>query len=249
MAKTKILWTQESWNPVTGCTKLSKGCAKCYAFNMARRLQAMGQPKYSNGFAVTIHPECLTLPLEKRAPTVFFVNSMSDLFHADIPEDFIQQIFTVMNQASQHTFQVLTKRSARMLELSPRLNWTDNIFMGVTVEASDYYDRIEHLRQTPAKTKFLSLEPLLSALPGIPLTGMDWVIVAGESGPGARPMQADWVRDVRDECINLHIPFFFKQWGGQGAANKKRGRLLDGRLWNEKPAHMPELGHQAGEAR
>ncbi len=241
MPKTKIVWTEETWNPVTGCTKLSKGCARCYAFTMTQRLKAMGLPKYANGFAVTVHPECLNLPLEKRAPTVYFVNSMSDLFHAEVTEDFIQETFAVMNRCPQHTFQVLTKRSARLLELAPRLNWSENILMGVTVESNDYYGRIDHLRQTPAKTKFLSLEPLLSDLQGIQLKGMDWVIVGGESGGGARPMDAEWVRDIRDKCVRLDIPFLFKQWGGAGAANKKRGRLLDGRLWDEKPARLADL--------
>lgn len=236
MAKSKILWTEATWNPVTGCTKLSAGCAHCYAFAMTRRLQAMGQPKYLNGFEVVTHPECLRIPLEIRKPTLFFVNSMSDLFHKEVPEDFIKRIFDVMGQCSRHTFQVLTKRSERLRELAPRLTLTDNILLGVTVENCDYYGRIHDLLQTPAKVKFLSLEPLLSSVADIPLDGIDWVIVGGESGTKARPMTENWVREVRDKCVQKNILFFFKQWGGKGMANKERGRLLDGRTWNQKPS-------------
>ena len=235
MAKTKILWTEATWNPVTGCSKLSAGCVNCYAYELTRRLKAMGQPKYRDGFKVRVHPECLAMPLEKRKPTLYFVNSMSDLFHDEVPEDFIRQVFGVMQQCPQHTFQVLTKRSERLRQLAPKLTWTDNIYMGVTVETSDYYGRIDDLRSTPAKVKFLSLEPLLSSITNIPLVDIDWVIVAGESGPKARPMQAEWVREVRDKCVQTEIPFFFKQWGGKGKLNKERGRLLDGQMWDEKP--------------
>lgn len=239
MATTKILWTQESWNPVTGCTKLSAGCANCYAYDMTRRLKGMGQPKYTNGWKVTVHPECLSTPLDEGKPTVYFVNSMSDLFHNDVPLDFIQKVFAVMRLCPRHTFQVLTKRAERLEALAPKLTWTDNIWMGVTVESSDYYGRIGCLRRTPAKVKFLSVEPLLSSVAAIPLAGMDWVIVAGESGAKARPMQADWAREVRDACVRLNIPFFFKQWGGRGAQKKLRGRLLDGREWSQMPCQSP----------
>ena len=236
MAKTKILWSENVWNPITGCTKQSAGCANCYAVNLTRRLKAMGQPKYQQGFdKVVVHPDCLSIPLERQKPTVYFVNSMSDVFHKDVPETFIRQIFEVMVEAKQHTFQVLTKRSERLRDLAPTLPWTDNIYMGVTVENSDNYGRISDLVTTPAKVKFLSLEPLLSPIPDIPLEGIDWAIVAGESGPKARPMEAQWVRDVRDKCVRLNIPFFFKQWGGRGKLNKERGRELDGRTWEQKP--------------
>ena len=235
MSKSKILWTEDTWNPVTGCTKLSKGCANCYAYGMSKRLKAMGQAKYKDGFKVTVHPDCLDIPIKKRKPTVYFVNSMSDLFHDEVPEEFIRQVFEVMNQTPQHTYQVLTKRSERLREMAPRLEWTDNIWMGVSVESDDYYGRIGDLIKTPAKIKFLSLEPLLSDISKIPLEGMDWVIVAGESGPKARPMPAEWVRPVRDRCVELNIPFFFKQWGGRGKAKKERGRVLDGQIWDGMP--------------
>jgi protein gp37 len=194
------------------------------------------QPKYKNGWKVTVHADCLSIPLEKRTSTTFFVNSMSDLFHDEVPEEFIRQVFDVMRQCPQHTFQVLTKRSERLREMAPRLTWTDNIYMGVTVENSDYYGRIHDLVKTPAKLKFLSVEPLLSAVTDIPLDGIDWVIVAGESGARARPMQAEWAREVRDKCIQMKIPFFFKQWGGRGKVNKERGRLLDGVTWDQMPS-------------
>jgi protein gp37 len=236
MAKSKILWTEDTWNPVTGCTKLSAGCANCYAYGMTLRHEGNPrQPKYKNGWKVTVHPECLSIPLEKRKPTVFFVDSMCDLFHVEVPEEFIQQVFDVMGKCPQHTFQVLTKRSERLRELAPRLPWTDKILMGVSVETSDYYGRIHDLLQTPAKVKFLSLEPLLSSITDIPLDGIDWVIVAGESGSKARPMEANWVREVRDKCVQKNIPFFFKQWGGRGKINKERGRVLDGRTWEQTP--------------
>ena len=234
----KIEWTQCTWNPVTGCTKISIGCKNCYAERMARRLKAMGQPNYRNGFRVTKHPHVLQLPLRWKRPRTIFVNSMSDLFHRAVRFDFISSVFDVMHRARQHQFQVLTKRSARLLQLSYKLDWPGNVMMGVTVETDDYTFRIDDLRQTSATIKFLSLEPLLGSIPALDLTGIDWVIVGGESGPGARPMKEEWVIDIRDQCLAADVPFFFKQWGGK---NKKlAGRTLKGRTWNE----MPKIAEQ-----
>ena len=232
-----IEWTEATWNPVTGCTKVSPGCKHCYAERMSRRLKAMGQPKYANGFELTVHPECLDQPLEWKKPRMIFVNSMSDLFHKDVPFSFIQDVFRVMRQAAQHTFQVLTKRSRRLLELNPRLDWPDNVWMGVSVENQDYKFRIDHLRKTAAHVKFLSLEPLLGPLPDLDLHSIDWVIVGGESGPGARPMDEAWVIDIRDQCQAHDVPFFFKQWGG--FRRKEAGRELKGRTWNQMPRLAP----------
>jgi protein gp37 len=228
-----IEWTETTWNPLTGCTKVSPGCKHCYAERMAKRLKAMGQPNYVNGFKLTMHEHVIGRPLEWKKPQVVFVNSMSDLFHKDVPLEFIQKVFSVMQRAHWHQFQVLTKRSERLLELSPKLEWTDNIWMGVSVENTDYTFRIDHLRQTSAKTKFLSLEPLLGSLPNLNLKGIHWIIVGGESGPGARALQRDWVTDIRDQCLRANVPFFFKQWGG--VQKKKAGRLLDGKTWDEMP--------------
>lgn len=228
-----IEWTECTWNPVTGCTKISAGCKHCYAERMARRLQAMGQPNYRNGFRVTLHPHMLELPLTWKKPQMIFVNSMSDLFHEDVPLNFIQDVFEVMRQASWHTFQVLTKRSERLLELNECLNWPDNVWMGVSVENSDYMLRITHLQQTHARVKFLSLEPLLGPLPQLSLGKINWVIVGGESGPGARPMSKTWVTEIRDQCLSAAVPFFFKQWGG--TRKKQAGRLLEGRAWDQMP--------------
>lgn len=228
-----IEWTESTWNPVTGCTKISPGCKHCYAERMAFRLQAMGQPNYANGFEVTLHDHMLTRPLEWKKSQTIFVNSMSDLFHKDVPLEFIQKVFAVMQQAHWHQFQVLTKRSERLLELSPQLEWMPNIWMGVSVESEKYTFRIDHLRQTQAMVKFLSLEPLLGPLPALDLTGINWVIVGGESGPGARPLKREWVTDIRDQCQQAKVPFFFKQWGG--VRKKKRGRELDGRTYDEMP--------------
>lgn len=228
-----IEWTKATWNPVTGCTKISPGCKHCYAERMAFRLQAMGQPNYANGFEVTLHDHMLTRPLEWKKPQTIFVNSMSDLFHKDVPIDFIQKVFAVMQQAHWHQFQVLTKRSERLLELSQQLEWMPNIWMGVSVESEKYTFRIDHLRQTGAMVKFLSLEPLLGPLPGLDLTAVDWVIVGGESGPGARPLKREWVTDIRDQCQRVKVPFFFKQWGG--VRKKQRGRELEGRTYDEMP--------------
>ncbi len=233
MATSKIEWTESTWNPVTGCTKISTGCKNCYAERMTKRLHAMGQKNYRNGFKLTCHPQSLDLPLRWKKPQIIFVNSMSDLFHEDVPLDFIQDVFTTMKQAKQHLFQVLTKRAERLIELSPVLDWPENVWMGVTVESHDYKDRIDCLRKTGAGIKFLSLEPLLDDIGELDLFGIDWVIVGGESGPGARPMASDWVRCIRDQCLDQQIPFFFKQWGG--IHKKKAGRILDGRTWEQMP--------------
>jgi len=229
-----IEWTEATWNPVTGCTKLSPGCKHCYAERMAERLQAMGQENYRDGFALTLQPHMLELPLRWRKPQTIFVNSMSDLFHRNVPLEYIQRVFDVMRRASQHRFQVLTKRADRLAQLHEKLHWAPNIWMGVSVESAKYSSRIDDLRRTGAVTKFLSLEPLLGPLPNLDLTGIDWVIVGGESGPGARPMDAAWATDLRDQCLSAAVPFFFKQWGGK---NKKRaGRLLEDRTWDELPS-------------
>ncbi|MGB8951220.1 MAG: phage Gp37/Gp68 family protein [Candidatus Aminicenantales bacterium] len=228
-----IEWTEATWNPVTGCSKISAGCTNCYAERMARRLKAMGLPHYSRGFEVAIHKEALSLPFRWRRPKMIFVNSMSDLFHEKIPDDFISRVFDVMNRASWHRFQILTKRSGRLSQMSPILPWADNIWMGVTVEDQRCAFRIDHLRNTSAKIRFLSMEPLLGPITHLDLTGVHWVIVGGESGPRARPLNSEWVMDIKAKCKESKIPFFFKQWGGVN--KKKRGRLLDGRLWNEMP--------------
>jgi len=233
MRSSKIEWTQATWNPITGCSPVSKGCEHCYARPMAKRLQAMGQPHYTNGFTPTMHPDSLDLPTQWKQPQIIFVNSMSDLFHEDVPLDFIQQIFNTMHKANWHRFQILTKRSDRLIELSPFLEWTDNIWMGVTVESSEYLTRIDHLRSTSAMHRFLSCEPLLGPLGTLNLQAVDWVIVGGESGPGARPIAEEWVVEIRNQCNQADIPFFFKQWGGVN--KKKAGRLLQGRAWDEVP--------------
>jgi len=236
MAQSRIEWTESTWNPLTGCNKISPGCKHCYAERMAKRLHAMGQPNYVNGFKLTMHPQALEKPLEWKTPQVIFVNSMSDLFHKDVPLDFIQQVFDVMKRAHWHQFQVLTKRSERLMELSSKLEWADNIWMGVSVENADYTFRIDHLRKTGAKTKFLSVEPLLGPISKMNLKGISWVIVGGESGPGARPLEREWVVSIRDQCLKAKVPFFFKQWGG--VKKKKAGRLLDGRTWDQMPKDM-----------
>ncbi len=229
----KIEWTESTWNPVTGCTKISAGCKNCYAERMAHRLKAAGSPNYANGFRVTLHEHALEIPLRWKQPRSIFVNSMSDLFHKDVPFDFISKIFDVMRRASHHRFQILTKRSHRLLQLNSKLNWPDNVWMGVTVENSDCAFRIDDLRQTNAAIKFISFEPLLSPIHDINLENIDWVIVGGESGPRARPMARDWVVDIRDQCIATDTPFFFKHWGG---VNKRKvNRILDDRMWNEIP--------------
>ena len=228
-----IEWTDSTWNPVTGCTKISLGCKNCYAEGLSVRLRAMGQPNYANAFGLTLHEHALALPLGWRKPQTVFVNSMSDLFHEDVPAEFILRVFDVMRRASHHRFQVLTKRSKRLLELDPALPWSPNIWMGVSVENEDYTFRIDHLRRTGAEVRFVSLEPLLGPLPDLCLDGINWVIVGGESGPRARPMDPAWVIEIRDQCLRAEVPFFFKQWGGRN--RKKAGRVLDGRTWDEMP--------------
>jgi len=220
----KIEWTESTWNPVTGCSKVSMGCKNCYAERMSLRLKAAGSRNYVNGFRVTLHPHAVKIPLHWKQPRTIFVNSMGDLFHSSVPFDFIYKIFDVMCQASHHRFQALTKRSLRLLQLSPKLPWPQNVWMGVTVENARFAFRINHLKQTPAAVKFISFEPLLGPIPNINLEGIDWVIVGGESGPNARPMDPAWAIDIRDQCLAADIPFFFKQWGGVN--KKKKGRLL-----------------------
>lgn len=239
-----IEWTESTWNPVTGCTKVSPGCKYCYAERMAARLQAMGQANYVNGFQLTLQPHMLELPLRWKKPQTIFVNSMSDLFHEDVPIEYIQKVFDVMNRADRHRFQVLTKRAERLEALSPLLNWTSNIWMGVSVELDDYRERIDHLRRTHAQLKFLSLEPLLGPLCHLDLTGIDWVIVGGESGPRARPMLPAWVIDIRDQCLRAGVPFFFKQWGGKN--KKQAGRVLEQRVWNDMPQDSSRTRRRPG---
>lgn len=234
MKTTSIEWTQATWNPVTGCTKISPGCKHCYAERMARRLQLMGQRNYTNGFTLTLHEHMLELPLSWKKPQMIFVNSMSDLFHEKVPTAFIVKVFETMRRASWHTFQILTKRSHRLHKLDTKTNWPANVWMGVSVESEKYTFRIDHLRQTQAAVKFLSVEPLLGPLPALDLRGIHWVIVGGESGPGARPIEKQWVTDIRDQCLHAGVSFFFKQWGG--VHKKRAGRLLDGRTWDELPS-------------
>ena len=233
MAKTTIEWTELTWNPVTGCTKLSPGCKNCYAERMSVRLRAMGQPHYRHGFEPAVHEDALQAPLNWKKPHMIFVNSMSDLFHSGVPTSFIERVFDVIRRAPSHRFQLLTKRSERLATLAPGLDWPDNLWMGVSVENSQYTFRVQHLQATSARIKFLSLEPLLGPLPCLPLAGVDWVIVGGESGPGARPAERELVAEIRDQCLEAGVPFFFKQWGGFN--KKKNGRELDGRTWDEMP--------------
>ncbi len=233
LSKTSIEWTEYSWNPVTGCNKISPGCQHCYADRMSKRLKAMRNPNYVNGFDLTIHEHMLEIPLHIKKPSIIFVNSMSDLFHKDVPLSFIKDVFAVMNKANHHIYQVLTKRSERLLKLNSKLTWNENIWMGVSVENNDYTYRIHDLVQTDAFVKFISFEPLLGPVYKLNLKGIDWVIVGGESGPGARKLDIEWVRPVRDYCIKKSIPFFFKQWGGTN--KKKNGRLLDGKIWSGFP--------------
>jgi protein gp37 len=228
-----IEWTETTWNPLTGCTKISPGCKHCYAERMSLRLQAMGQANYAQGFELALHEHMLEVPLRWRKPRLVFVNSMSDLFHKEVPEEFILRVFDVMRRASWHVFQVLTKRADRLLKLSPKIDWPDNVWIGVSVERADYAFRIDHLRRTGAKVRFLSLEPLLGPLDNLELDGIHWVIVGGESGPGARPLEKSWVTDIRDQCLTAEVPFFFKQWGG--VFKSRNGRTLDGRTWDAMP--------------
>lgn len=244
---TNIEWTDKTWNPTTGCTKISPGCKNCYAARMAKRLKAMSNKKYQNGkdgFDLTLHwdmvrsggdKKYLASPLRWKKPRKIFVNSMSDLFHEDVPLKFIYKVLDVCYYAHQHTFQILTKRSERLPELNEMIAWPSNVWLGVSVESVDYKFRIDHLCQTGAKVKFLSLEPLLGPLGDLDLEGIDWVIAGGESGPNCRPIEADWVRGIRDQCINHNVPFFFKQWGGIGKQKKENGFMLDGEIWREFP--------------
>lgn len=228
-----IEWTEATWNPVTGCDKISPGCKFCYAERLSVRLKAMGQKNYVNGFDLTLHESAIGIPLTWRKPRTIFVNSMSDLFHKDVPQDFVLRVFETMRKADWHQYQVLTKRADRLLELDSVLPWAAHIWQGVSVESDDYTFRIDLLRKTHARIRFLSLEPLLGPLPKLNLRGIHWVIVGGESGPGARPMKEAWVTDIRDQCRKAKVPFFFKQWGGVN--KKKAGRELDGRTWDEMP--------------
>lgn len=228
-----IEWTEVTWNPVTGCTKVSPGCKFCYAEAMSRRLRAMGMDRYRNGFEVTLQPDVVDLPLRWKKPRIVFVNSMSDLFHAEVPLEFLQRVFEVMAAAPQHTFQVLTKRAERLEEVAPYLTWAPNIWMGVSVEDQARTSRIAHLQRVPAAVRFLSVEPLLEAIPDLPLAGIKWVIVGGESGRKPRPMKEEWVTEIRDQCTDANVAFFFKQWGGRN--KKAAGRTLEGRTWDEMP--------------
>jgi len=233
MSETKIEWTDVTWNPTTGCSKVSEGCKNCYAERMAKRLYAMGNPRYTNGFEPTEHLEALSLPFTWKKPKKVFVNSMSDLFHESISEEFICKVFEVMNNTPMHTYQILTKRPERALQLTDKITWTDNIWQGTSVENERVLERIDYLRLIPSKIRFLSCEPILGEITGMNLNGIHWVIVGGESGPGARPIKEDWVRSIHQQCIVADTAFFFKQWGG--VQKHKNGRLLDGREWNEFP--------------
>jgi protein gp37 len=240
--RSSIEWTQATWNPVTGCDRISPGCDHCYALTLARRLQAMGSAKYQNdghpvtsgpGFAVTIHPDALTVPLRWARPRTVFVNSMSDLFHARVPTWYVHQVFQVMAATGRHTYQILTKRARRLSQLAPQLPWPPNVWAGVSVETAAQLHRLDQLRTVPAAVRFLSAEPLLGPLHNVDLTRIGWVIAGGESGPAARPMHPDWPRQLRDACQTAAVPFFFKQWGGR--TPKAGGRLLDGRTWDQQP--------------
>ena len=232
-ANSAIEWTEATWNPVTGCTKISIGCQNCYAERMTYRLQAMGQANYINGFRVKTHEKVLSLPMRWKKSRTIFVNSMSDLFHEEVPVSFILKVFRIMEKAPQHIFQILTKRSDNLRKLSKCLPWPDNVWMGVTVENNRYLQRIDDLRNTPARIKFISCEPLLGPITNIDLKNIDWVVVGGESGPKARPMSPSWVKGIQNQCLAANVPFFFKQWGGFN--KKKAGRMLDGRTWDEMP--------------
>ncbi|MEO5318127.1 phage Gp37/Gp68 family protein [Arthrobacter sp. CC3] len=246
-AKSQIEWTEATWNPVTGCDRVAAGCDNCYALALSKRLKAMGAEKYQNdgspitsgpGFGVTIHPQALRQPYSWKAPKVVFVNSMSDLFHAKVPVSFVQDIFDVIAATPQHTYQVLTKRSHRMARVASRLDWPQNLWMGVSVENQDVVDRIDHLRQVPASVRFLSCEPLIGPIEGLNLDEIHWVIAGGESGPNHRPMDPRWVESIRDQCLDAEVPFFFKQWGGR--TPKKNGRTLAGRTWDAMPSTISQ---------
>lgn len=240
--KSSIEWTEATWNPVTGCDRISPGCEHCYALTLSKRLKAMGAAKYQNdgdpvtsgpGFGVTIHPQALDQPRSWRSPRTVFVNSMSDLFHAKVPVSFVRDVFDVIADTPQHTYQVLTKRAMRARRIADQLDWPDNLWLGVSVENADYFHRVDELRRIPARIRFLSCEPLLGPLDGINLDDIGWVIAGGESGPNYRPMDVSWARGIRDACNAGDVPFFFKQWGGR--TPKMLGRELDGRTWDEYP--------------
>lgn len=240
--RSAIEWTEATWNPVTGCDRISAGCDHCYAMALAKRLKAMGSTKYQNdgdprtsgpGFAVTMHPQALDEPLRWRSPRTVFVNSMADLFHAQVSVGFIRQVFDVMRDTPQHTYQILTKRSLRLARIADKFDWPDNVWMGVSVENSNVLTRVDHLRRVPAAVRFLSCEPLIGPLDGLDLSGIHWVIAGGESGPNYRPVDVNWVRGIRDTCTASGVAFFFKQWGGR--TPKALGRELDGQVWNEMP--------------
>lgn len=234
-----IEWTETTWNPITGCSKISPGCKNCYAERFAHRLKIMGQKNYSNGFKVSVHPELINLPFKMKKPQIIFVNSMSDLFHENIADEHIYSIFDTMNKTDWHIYQILTKRSKRLLKLNQYIKWTSNIWMGVSVENNNYIDRIKDLQKTNAIIKFISFEPLIGPIYSFPLEDINWVIVGGESGPHARIMEPIWVRNIRDLCNENYIPFFFKQWGGFN--KKKNGRLLDGKIYNEMPQQHKKI--------
>ncbi|QOC90253.1 DUF5131 family protein [Micromonospora craniellae] len=241
--KSAIEWTEATWNPTTGCDRISAGCDNCYALSLAKRLKAMGSAKYQNdgdprtsgpGFGVTIHADALNIPHRWREPRTVFVNSMSDLFHARVPLDYVRQVFEVMAATPRHTYQVLTKRASRLARVADQLDWPSNVWMGVSVETEQELARIDHLRAVPAAVRFISAEPLLGPLDDVELAGIHWLIAGGESGQGARPVDPAWVRALRDRCANAGTAFFFKQWGGR--TPKAGGRLLDGRTWDEMPS-------------
>lgn len=238
--RTTIEWTEMTWNPVTGCNKVSPGCKHCYAEVMARRLQFMGTERYANGFRLTLHEDLVALPKRWRQPRLVFVNSMSDLFHPSVPLDFIQRVFATMKECPRHQFQVLTKRVERLVELRNSLPWPKNVWMGVSVENEKYAYRSELLRKVRAKVRFLSVEPLLGPIPKLPLDGIHWVIVGGESGPGARPMEQEWVESIHAQCSQADVPFFFKQWGG--VRKHETGRKLRGRTFDEMPRVREAVG-------
>lgn len=243
MAQSSIEWTEMTWNPTTGCTKVSQGCKFCYAEVMSKRLQAMGVEKYKDNFKVRTHEKELETPYKWKSPKIVFVNSMSDLFHPEVPIDFIKKVFDVMNDNPQHLFQILTKRGdlLRYYDSEGWLNWSHNIWMGVSVEDEKVTERIDLLRQTGAWVKFLSCEPLIGPLPNLKLDGIDWVIVGGESGRKPRPMKPEWVDDIKNQCLLTDTKFFFKQWGGTN--KKKTGRILEGRTWDEIPEFVQELNN------
>jgi protein gp37 len=237
--RSAIEWTEATWNPVTGCSKVSPGCAHCYAETFAERWRGVPGHPYEQGFDLHLWPRRLDQPLRWRRPRLIFVNSMSDLFHDDVPAEFIREVFDVMVAAKQHTFQILTKRHDRLAELAPTLPWPRNVWMGVSIENRRFVHRADRLREVPAAVRFISAEPLLGYLEGLDLTGIDWLIAGGESGPKHRPVKAEWITALRDQCIDDRVPFFFKQWGGRRP--KSGGRLLDGRTWDEMPTPVQRL--------